>query len=292
MLGVVRAGEARRPTRGAPEWRDAIARVLREMEDLDRSRIDAVQREVLAARAEMRRLLSQKGQTDFGLAQRRAVLAELDRAIDDLDRRLTATVTDGARDAAHLGRASLTRPLATVRGAKAGYDALVPVLDLRAMALASETAGDMVRDVTDEVRRRVRTAVGNVIRGGGTPFDAMTAIVGDDDKQGLPTGGAFKSPLYRAEAIVRTELLGAFNRSHNSAVTGLSKRVPGLMTKTWLWSSSMNPRPAHRALNGTTIPAHEKFDVNGTMADGPHDPALPVDEVVNCHCTTAASIAV
>lgn len=85
---------------------------------------------------------------------------------------------------------------------------------------------------------------------------------------------------HRAEAIARTETIGL---SNEVAKTQMSES--GVVThKEWYSIGDERTRESHAMLNGTRIPFNEQFDVNGTMADGPHDPRLPAEEVVNCRC--------
>lgn len=84
----------------------------------------------------------------------------------------------------------------------------------------------------------------------------------------------------RAMTIARTETLGLLN---DSAQTQM--RLSGVVTsKTWYSISDNRTRSTHSTLAGTTIPFTAKFDVGGVLADGPHDPGLPVGQVVNCRC--------
>ena len=54
--------------------------------------------------------------------------------------------------------------------------------------------------------------------------------------------------------------------------------------KKWYSIGDNRTRDSHQRLNGKTVKFDEKFDVNGTAADGPHATNLPAREVVNCRC--------
>lgn len=85
---------------------------------------------------------------------------------------------------------------------------------------------------------------------------------------------------HRAEAIARTETIGL---SNDVAKTQMAES--GVVThKEWYSIGDERTRESHAMLNGTRIAFNEEFNVNGTMADGPHDPRLPVEEVINCRC--------
>lgn len=62
---------------------------------------------------------------------------------------------------------------------------------------------------------------------------------------------------------------------------GIAGKSAGVPSKRWRTTSS-NPRPAHRRLNGQTVP------IDGTFSNGqqwPGDPAGGADDVANCKCT-------
>ena len=85
---------------------------------------------------------------------------------------------------------------------------------------------------------------------------------------------------HRAEAIARTETIGLSND-----VARKQMSESGVVThKEWYSIGDERTRESHAMLNGTRIPFNEQFNVNGTMADGPHDPSLPAEEVINCRC--------
>ena len=84
----------------------------------------------------------------------------------------------------------------------------------------------------------------------------------------------------RAEAIARTELSGLMNETSYKQM-----ELSGVVSKKkWYSIGDNRTRDSHQRLNGKTIMFDEKFDVNGTAADGPHATNLPAAEVVNCRC--------
>lgn len=85
---------------------------------------------------------------------------------------------------------------------------------------------------------------------------------------------------HRAEAIARTETIGLSNE-----VAKKQMADSGVVThKEWYSIGDERTRDSHAQLNGTRIGFNEEFNVNGTLADGPHDPRLPAEEVINCRC--------
>jgi SPP1 gp7 family putative phage head morphogenesis protein len=84
----------------------------------------------------------------------------------------------------------------------------------------------------------------------------------------------------RAETIARTELSGLMNETSYKQM-----ELSGVVSKKkWYSIGDNRTRDSHQRLNGKTVKFDEKFDVNGTAADGPHATNLPAGEVVNCRC--------
>ena len=89
---------------------------------------------------------------------------------------------------------------------------------------------------------------------------------------------------WKAERIARTEMGSARNGGEYTYVENSQL----YKEKTWLHAITVGePRPAHQALDGTTIPINEKFIVNGWEMDYPQDMShgAPAEEIINCHCT-------
>jgi len=83
----------------------------------------------------------------------------------------------------------------------------------------------------------------------------------------------------RAMTIARTEVAGSVNEGQLIAA-----RDGGVVKgKEWNASGDDRVRPSHEDMDGVIIPIDDLFDVDGTMMDGPGDPAGG-DESVNCRC--------
>lgn len=90
----------------------------------------------------------------------------------------------------------------------------------------------------------------------------------------------------RAEAIARTETLGAYNGGDWDGYKALAEFGP--THKMWLATADARTRPSHVEVNGTVVEMDEPFQVGGVSMMRPHDPGAPAAEVVNCRCTTLA----
>jgi len=85
----------------------------------------------------------------------------------------------------------------------------------------------------------------------------------------------------RSKRIAQTEMNGIVNGAHKQG----HKQV-GVTHKQWLPSYLPTSRDTHIAAGDLPpIPIDEPFPVGGALLDFPGDPAGPVEEVVNCHCT-------
>lgn len=84
----------------------------------------------------------------------------------------------------------------------------------------------------------------------------------------------------RAMTIARTETSSSVNQTSNKAA-----EKAGMKSKTWMHTDAgKTSRKNHKALDGKKIKLNEKFDLGGIKARFPHDPGLPVGEIVNCYC--------
>lgn len=92
---------------------------------------------------------------------------------------------------------------------------------------------------------------------------------------------AAQLPLGRAQAIARTEALGAASAGEQAQVLALG--VGG--TKHWLSAHDARVRPTHVGADGQARPLAEPFLVGGWPMQRPHDPAGPPEETINCRCT-------
>jgi uncharacterized protein with gpF-like domain len=96
--------------------------------------------------------------------------------------------------------------------------------------------------------------------------------------------GATKLSTQRAETIARTEVHGASSYGSIETVRRVEQEFNTKMMKEWVATNDARTRDSHAELNGVKVKVNEKFDVNGSLADRPLDPSLPVGEIVNCRC--------
>lgn len=87
--------------------------------------------------------------------------------------------------------------------------------------------------------------------------------------------------IYRAKTIARTETSSAINNTSLKTA-----KVAKMRKKKWIHvGGRYTSRQNHKKLNNKIIGIDELFDLgNGIKASCPHDPDLPVGEIVNCNC--------
>jgi len=86
----------------------------------------------------------------------------------------------------------------------------------------------------------------------------------------------------RAQAIARTETMGAYNGGDMDGARALGEYGP--VEKSWLATPGSRTRASHKKANNQTVLMDESFIVGGKSMDRPLDPSGPADEVVNCRC--------
>jgi len=90
----------------------------------------------------------------------------------------------------------------------------------------------------------------------------------------------------RADTIAATDGLKLINQGRYLAVSQAAESVGANGTKTWLHTTSIEPRETHLDTVGTTIDIDEPFDVGGVSMLYPGDQSLGAgpEDVINCKC--------
>jgi len=96
-----------------------------------------------------------------------------------------------------------------------------------------------------------------------------------------------RQPLYRREAIARTETIKAANYGSEELYKAWS--VPA---REWLAILDDRVRPDHAAMDGVVQPIGTPFKVGGYEMMYPGDGSLgaPASQIIQCRCTTAPVI--
>ena len=161
----------------------------------------------------------------------------------------------------------------------AGLTVSLPSLSRQSVEfLSGFQPGQLIKGLTDEARTLAAQELRQALMGVKKPFEVQQAL-----SKLLGIGGRIS---FRTETIWRTESLRVFNVLAQTRYDAIMARNPGRFRKVWLHSGNPKPRPAHVRLNGKAADKDGNFNVNGYTVSGPHDPALPAAEVINCGCTT------
>lgn len=268
--------------------------------------VRAGERRVLAFDADLQREIAQlvagfRRELDGVLARTEWDAYRLDQVRRDLDasrRRLDAGMSAMAnRQATEAATLALTNVDTAARALIGGAPLQAARLPFDQIALIQQLTPDLITGATQEATRRIQTILSQRVMGGLTARDARQRIgqvVGNlpgRGGRGEVPGKMFTDLQLRTETIMRTEMNRLYNLTSEGRIDDLASRMPGI-GKTWIHQSaaSRNPRPNHAAMNGKVVfPGEgEKFELIGKDAvyhvDGPHDPELPAEETINCHC--------
>jgi hypothetical protein len=88
----------------------------------------------------------------------------------------------------------------------------------------------------------------------------------------------------RAEALARTEVIGASNMGADARVRAMGADAPPY--KQWLSTMDGRTRRTHVRADGQVVLFDQRFEVGGSYLRVPGDPLGPAAEVINCRCTT------
>lgn len=234
--------------------------------------------------------LVQEPSSEWATTRLDRVKRGLTDATNRLEHRLTGGFNRFANENASLALLSVDNPLAKM-GLR--VDTIPVTIPTDHLAVMFNNVPTLIRGVTEETARKVGQTLTAQTLGGLNAVQARRKIAGmvgalprQAGRLNVP-GNIFDAAENRARTIMRTEANRVFSTVATARIDDLAERIPGV-GKVWMHSpgSSHDPRPDHAALNGKVIfPAKgEKFNVGGTLAEGPYDPALPAEQTVNCHC--------
>jgi len=167
---------------------------------------------------------------------------------------------------------------------EAGVFTSLPAIGEQILSVAAQFNADHIAKITSDAKRLITTEIQLAVTGTKTPQEVISAI-----GRNLEDQSKFASINARARTITVTEIKKVQNLATKQRIDQWGEIIPTLQ-KTWMHSGKTEYRPGHLFLDGVTIGFNELFNVNGHHVHAPHDPALPVGEVVNCGCGMAASV--
>lgn len=144
------------------------------------------------------------------------------------------------------------------------------------------TASNRLVGVGDNLWSGVRSLVTGAVEAGAT---------NEDLKRNIEQMTRFSE--FRADAVARTETIGAYVNGNNTGNLALGDQGP--VEKWWLATLDDRARPDHIAAmpvamggRGEVIPYSATFTVGGVEMLHPHAPGAPAEQVVNCRCILMA----
>lgn len=249
---------------------------------------DVTVRQATALLTELRRDLQDRlmSATDFEVMHLRRLLDETNAELDKYASTLAALLGNSTRQAVDIGLDAVLAPLLA-----AGYDVTVsPIVQARVNTLIDFSA-ELVRNISDEVRKVINTQIRLGVLGGKTPFDIMKELT---RLLGYQRGRLVDGVGIRAEMIVRTELTRIYNLSAYSQQTFTNTTLPGGVLKAWRATGDRRTRRSHldaaARYNENPIPVDQPFIVGGAELMYPGDPSGPAKETINCRCKTRTII--
>lgn len=158
----------------------------------------------------------------------------------------------------------------------------IPFLSEQKLDQLKKYDAELIKGITDTARQKIAQEIDLAVLGQKPQQDVIDAI-----GRNLKDPSVFGTIAKRAETIHRIEVNRIQEIATADRLKQVAKQVPDL-AKMWKHSTVGIPRPGHLALDGVIVKASEKFTligVNGVYKiDAPHDPSLPVEEIVNCRC--------
>jgi hypothetical protein len=157
----------------------------------------------------------------------------------------------------------------------------VPYLSEQTLEQAKRFGAELVTNLLDQARSQIAQQIDLAVLGQKGVSETIDAI-----GTNLEDPSVFGTIGRRAITIFRTEVNRVQNLAASERLKQASAQIPDLQ-KEWLHSHVGIPRPGHLLLDGTAIGVDERFTLKGRDGEvyhpmGPHDPALPPSESINC----------
>ncbi len=122
-----------------------------------------------------------------------------------------------------------------------------------------------------EILRNLRKIVSDGFTAGLTS-EQTAAVIREKLPQVIPSS---------AQMLAETELTTLVNQQ---ALVAANKAFPDGVMKTWKTVGDAVVRPAHAAVNGTSVPQDQPFQVGNSSMQYPGDPSAPLRLTARCRC--------
>lgn len=207
----------------------------------------------------------------------------VDAAIADFERRAVGVMNGATLDAANLG-ASYWSDLSSLLGqVRPGLMPVLPVLSDQMMAVIQAMPTELIRGLSNEVRKTVKSTLQRALLGTRTPFQAMKDIAPLIGSRGGVGAG------YAAERIIRTEIGRAFGAADELITQKIADARPeDLPPLKKIWVATIPPtkfsREEHLMAHKQVADVDEAFVVDGEELQYPKDPNGSPGNTINCRC--------
>lgn len=216
-----------------------------------------------------------------------AVMAEFETKAAEVMKGSTAKAFQITADNWHQKRIVM----AGIRGAPTSISIALPQ---ELLGVTSAMSAELIRGISDQLRKEIVVELQRVLIGGQSPFEAartLTDLVGVRGNTGAAAS---------AERIVRTEVNRAYNLADNSFIQNAVDERPAdlsALVKIWVSMDDDRVRASHEAMHKTYVPGEERFTVpivrlakgerevvGSEEMDGPGDPSASPGNTINCRC--------
>jgi hypothetical protein len=245
---------------------------LKASTDIQKDAAAEVRASLAKAQKDIAEILSD-APSDYKKWQLTQLQASVKKTLVSLQSPLDRSLQSGLALSWEAGQALVDAPLLS-----AGIDIAsdLVAVDARKLLGMRSFLTDRIKDVTVDLGRRINAELASAAIGTRTPFEAAAHIA-----EHLSSGG-----MKRANSIIRTQLGSGFSVATQERQEQAAAILPGLQ-KQWRRSGKLHSRYEHDAIDGQIRDVDAPFDLpNGVQLLHPRDPAGPVEEIINCGCSS------
>lgn len=246
------------PARRAQRASRAAVDVVRQRHETERAQARQllVRLGTLKTSLQNRLLAGQGSLSDFRKFTLTALLAEVDRMIQDATAAIATDATSGLKTMADLGQAAGDEPM---KAAQLNVRKALPAMDPTLVTVAGDQLVDLLTPPMQQFATDVKVALRGVALAGDQKFEAIQRL------QNKISGQGFDNAQYRAERIVRTELGRTFNEATYSRLVQLAAEFR-FLRKGWRSTKDGRVRIGHAEAGqtytrGKGIPLGERFRI-------------------------------
>jgi hypothetical protein len=215
------------------------------------------------------------------------LLAAVETARADLQTRFGTVLNRSVETAWQMGSDSTDDLLSLT------WDGSLPVgVSTDQLLIAQQVAADLVRDVSEDFRKRARGAIQMGMLGNQPAFTTMQQVAALLATQTSRTNPKLGPVAYQAERIVRTETNGVYSLAAQLRQQQAVDEAMPDARKSWITAHDVRVRPAHVVAGNMygqggdpgPIAFDQPYMVGGEPMQHPHDPRSSPRNRINCRC--------